>query len=312
MPGFANGVKGLWMWYGDTTAWLGALPGGYGGGMRRVHVIGATGRSGLALARALAARGVEVVPVVRDVARWGAAGLPFAARGADLGDGAALAAALGDASHVASAAHARHAPAILEAAPASARVVLMGSTRRFTQWPDEHGRGVIAGEAALMASGRDGVILHPTMIYGAEGEDNVRRLAALMRWLPVLPLPGGGRSLVQPIHQDDVTACLVAALGHAWRGPQAVVIAGPAPVRYADFVRAVAAAAGLAAPRIVAVPAWMLMAASPATLLPGLPRIRPAEIRRLLEDKAFPIEAMRDLLGVAPVGLQEGLARTFG
>jgi nucleoside-diphosphate-sugar epimerase len=170
---------------------------------------------------------------------------------------------------------------------------------------------VIAGEAALLGSGRAGVMLHPTMIYGAEGEDNVRRLAALMRRLPVLPLPGGGRNLVQPIHQDDVTSCLVAALERDWDGPRAVVVAGPAPVAYAGFVRAIAAAAGLRAPVILPVPAWMLMAASPLTRLPGLPRIRPAEIRRLLEDKAFPEAGTAALLGRAPLGLEEGLARTF-
>lgn len=278
----------------------------------RTHVIGATGRSGLALCRALAARGGDVVPVVRDLEKAAAAELAGARR-ADLGDGPALAAALADATHVASTAHARHAAAIIAAAPPAARLVLMGSTRRFTRWPDEHGRGVIAGETALLGSGRDAVMLHPTMIYGAEGEDNVRRLVALMRRVPVLPLPGGGRSLVQPIHQDDVTAFLAAALDHPWRGPQALVIAGPAPLRYADFVHAVAAAAGLAPPRIVAVPAWLLMTASPITLLPGLPRIRPAEIRRLLEDKAFPAAAdSAALLGVAPMPLADGLARTLG
>ena len=55
-----------------------------------------------------------------------------------------------------------------------------------------------------------------------------------------------------------------------------------------------------------------LLAASPLTRLPGLPRIRPAEIRRLLEDKAFPADAMRTVLGVVPVSLEAGLARTFG
>jgi uncharacterized protein YbjT (DUF2867 family) len=278
----------------------------------QVHVIGASGRSGLALCRALMARGVDVVPVVRDAGKFGASGLPFVPRQADLGDAATLAAALADATRIASAAHARHAGAIIAAAPAQARLVLMGSTRRFTRWPDEHGGGVIAGEAALLGSGRAGVILHPTMIYGAEGEDNVRRLAALMRRLPVLPLPGGGRNLVQPIHQDDVTACLVAALEHPWTGPAAVVIAGPEPVTYAAFLRAIARAAGLPSPRILPVPAWALMAASPLTRLPGLPRIRPAEIRRLLEDKAFPTDAMRTVLGVVPVSLEAGLARTFG
>ena len=276
-----------------------------------VHVIGASGRSGVVLGRALRADGVAVVPVVRDGKKWQAIGTGDAARLADLADPAVLRAALDGAERIVSCAHARHTAAILAAAPASARLVLLGSTRRFSRWPDEHGNGVRAGEAALLGSGRPGVMLHPTMIYGAQGEDNVQRLAALLRRLPVVPLPGGGRSLVQPIHQDDVTRCIRAALGIAWNGPHTLVIAGPSPLPYAGFVRAVAAAAGLAPPRVVAVPAWLLRAAAPLTALPGLPRIRGDEIRRLLENKSFSTEAMIATLNVRPIPLEEGLARSF-
>jgi nucleoside-diphosphate-sugar epimerase len=279
--------------------------------MPAVHVIGASGRSGAALCRALVAQGVGLVPVVRDAAKFRGQGLDAAARVADLADASALAAALGDAAVVVSCAHARHVPAILAAAPAAARLVLLGSTRRFSRWPDAHGAGVRAGEAAFLASGRSGVMLHPTMIYGAAGEDNVRRLAALLRRLPVVPLPGGGRALVQPIHQDDVTRCLLAAVARGWGGPRALVVAGPQALPYAAFVRAVAAAARLPPPRIVAVPAWALMALSPLTVLPLLPRVRFAEVRRLLEDKAFPIDAMVAELGVHPIALAQGLASTF-
>jgi nucleoside-diphosphate-sugar epimerase len=210
-----------------------------------------------------------------------------------------------------SCAHARHAPAILAAAPPAAKFVFLGSTRKFTRFPDAHGNGVLAGEAAFLASGRGGVMLHPTMIYGAQGEDNVQRLATLLRRLPAVPLPGGGGSRVQPIFQADVTASIRAALTRAWDGPHALVIAGPASVTYADFVRAVAQAAGLGTPRILPVPAAALIAGTWLTRLPGLPTIRPAEIRRLLEDKAFDITPMREVLGVAPVTLADGLARTF-
>ncbi len=278
---------------------------------QQVHVIGASGRSGVSLCRALRANGIAVVPVVRSAAKWRAVGTGEPALVADLADPAALRAALGDAVRVASCAHARYAHAILAAAPRPARLVLLGSTRRFTRWPDAHGTGVLEGEAALLASGRSGVMLHPTMIYGAQGEDNVQRLAAVLRRLPLVPLPGGGRALVQPIHQDDVTRCVCAALRIAWTGPHAIVIAGPTPLPYAGFVRAVAAAAGLRPPRVVPVPAWMLRAAAPLTALPGLPRIRGDEIRRLLEDKAFPIGEMIATLGVQPIPLNEGLARTF-
>jgi uncharacterized protein YbjT (DUF2867 family) len=278
----------------------------------QVHVIGAAGRSGAALCRALLETGRAVVPIVRDPARWAASGVASVPRLADLNDPVALRAALADATVVVSCAHARHAAKILAAAPADARFVLLGSTRRFTRWPDAHAAGVIMGEAAFLASGRRGVMLHPTMIYGAQGEDNVRRLAALLRRLPVVPLPGGGRALVQPIFQDDVTRAIIAAIDKPWTGPCTLIIAGPIPLPYADLVRAVAAAAGLPPPRIVPVPGRALVALAPLLrLVPGVPRIRRAEVRRLLEDKAFNIAPMRERLGIEPVPLEVGLARTF-
>jgi uncharacterized protein YbjT (DUF2867 family) len=278
-----------------------------------VHVVGASGRSGLALCRALAARGEAFVPVVRNPEKFRASGLPHAPVIADLADSAALRLALGDARFVVSCAHARHAPAIIAAAPAAERFVLLGSTRRFSRWPDDHGDGVLNGEIALLASRRPGVMLHPTMIYGAQGEDNVRRLAALLRRLPLVPLPGGGAALVQPIHQDDLTRCVLAALEVDWREPRTLVVAGPTPLPYAEFVRAVARAARLRRPRIVPMPAALLMAAAPLTAcLPFLPRIATAEIRRLLEDKAFPVGPMFATLGVRPMKLDQGLALTFG
>ena len=44
--------------------------------MDRIHVIGASGRSGAALCRSLLADAVPYVPVVRSAARWATTGLP--------------------------------------------------------------------------------------------------------------------------------------------------------------------------------------------------------------------------------------------
>ncbi len=277
-----------------------------------VYIIGASGRSGQALCRSLLADGVAVVPVVRNPDRWEATGLPGDMRIADLRSADALRAALQGATRIVSCAHARYAPAIIAASPPEATLVLLGSTRKFTRWPDAHGNGVRAGEAALMESGRNGVMLHPTMIYGAQGEDNVQRLAKLLRRLPVMPLPGGGRFLVQPIHQSDVIRCIRAALDRPGTGPDSLVIAGPEAVRYDDFVREVAAAAGLRKPWIIPFPLGLLIRAAGLTKhVTALPRVRPEEIRRLVEDKAFDIGPMRQMLGVEPISLAEGLALTF-
>ena len=160
----------------------------------QVHIIGASGRSGSALCRSLLAGGGTIVPVVRDAAKWAATGIEVPVRIADLTDQPRLRNALADATRIVSCAHARHAASVLAATPANAQFIFLGSTRKFTRWPDAHGNGVLAGEAAFLASGRSGVMLHPTMIYGAQGEDNVQRLAALLRRLPFVPLQIGRAS----------------------------------------------------------------------------------------------------------------------
>jgi hypothetical protein len=56
----------------------------------------------------------------------------------------------------------------------------------------------------------------------------------------------------------------------------------------------VAAASGTKQPRVFSVPAGLLIAvAGLLRTVPGLPNVEAAEIRRLLEDKAFDIGAMR-------------------
>jgi nucleoside-diphosphate-sugar epimerase len=264
------------------------------------------------LSRSLLTDGASLVPLVRDPKKWQAAGVAVAARVADLTDTARMRDALCDATCIVSCAHARHTAGVLAAAPSNARFVFLGSTRKFTRWPDSHGNGVLAGEAAFFATGLPGVMLHPTMIYGAQGEDNVQRLATLLRRLPIVPLPGGGKALVQPIHQDDVTRAIRAALDRTWRGPNTLVIAGPAPLPYADFVRAIALASGQRQPRVVALPtAGLMTMAGILRYIPLLPDVDPAEVRRLLEDKSFDVRPMIETLGFTPISLQEGLARTF-
>lgn len=280
-----------------------------------VHLIGATGRSGSAIARALKARGETVIPVVRRPEN-----LPdflrSASRTAHLEDIQTLRAALHDAERIVSTAHARHIPTILKASPGEASLIALGSTRKFTRWPDAHGNGVLAGENALLRSGRKGMILHPTMIYGAQGENNVQRLAALLRRLPLIPLPNGGRALVQPIYQDDVTDAVLAALTLAetgqLTGPEALVIAGPEATTYRGFIDAILRSAGLGRRVYLPVPGIILEFIAPiAAKIPGFPSIGRAEIRRLLEDKAFSIQPMQSRLGLSPLALQDGLDRLF-
>lgn len=276
----------------------------------RVAVIGAGSPLGRRLVTRLASRGVEVIATARSAESL--AGLPATARAVGVADQGALVAALADASRVVVCAHARFAPTVLAALPDRLeRIVLTGSARRFTRFPDAAAAQVIAAEAALARSGRPGVVIHPTMICGAGMENNVQRVAAYVRRFGVVPLPEGGRRLVQPIDIDDVAACLEAALYRQEAPGEPITVAGPAAVTYRDFVRAIARTIGRQV-RILPLPASLLMAAAVATrVVPGVPRIAVGEVRRLSEDKAFDIAAMRRRLAVEPRDLDATLRRTL-
>ena len=275
--------------------------------MPRIAVCGATGRTGRRLVKHLLSHGHDVVALGRNPVGLDRLDPKAERRVVDLEDAARLKAALADAELVVSCVPPRFVPALIAAAPAGLRrLVAMGSTRKFTRFGDALAAEVLAAEAALKASGLPHVVLHPTLIYGTGEDWTVQRILAYLRRIPVLPLPGGG-GLVQPIHVNDVVKALEAAILVAEPPADAIVIAGPTPMSYAAMVREVARARGLKA-LIVTIPlAPLLLLARASRVLPFLPSIEPAEIRRLREDKSFDISQMRERLGVAPMSFAEGI-----
>ena len=280
--------------------------------MANVTLLGATGRTGGRVLRRLAADGHFVRALGRDPARLAALKRAAETRQADLTEPEGLRQALADAEVIVSCAHARFTRALLAAAPASCtRMVLLGSTRALSRKPDPAGQQVRDAIVAFGESQRPGVMLLPSMIYGAQGENNVQRIARLLRWSPVIPLPNGGRALIQPVHVDDVAHAVAAAITQeAALGPP-IIVAGPRAVTYADFVRAIASASGRRV-AIASVPVKVLQGLAKLTrVLPGLPAIERDEVDRLLENKAYDIKALRERLDVAPRSLEEGLRETF-
>jgi len=273
----------------------------------RVTVLAATGRLGQALVRHLLAAGHEIVAVGRDPAKLALLPDAVTRRVADFDDRSALTAALADATYVVSCTNAVYAPAILAALPmpGPARLVLMGSTRRFSAIPDATARHVRAAEAMLARAPVPGVILLASLIYGAGGSV-VDGLAARLRRSRFLPLPGGGRALVQPIHIEDVAAALVAALVRDEAPGPPIVIAGPVPIHYGAMVRAIAR--GIGRPVVIlAVPGWIFQVAGRVLgLVPPLAGLGGA-LRRLVEDKSYDIGDMHRRLGISPRPFEVGI-----
>jgi nucleoside-diphosphate-sugar epimerase len=192
----------------------------------------------------------------------------------------------------------------------------MGSVRRYLAIPDRDGAEIAEGERLFQASGRPGVMLHASMIFGAPDDGNVSRVRGLLsRWprgVPiVLPLPDGGRRMVQPILIDDVAAAVVAAVERPASDGPPLVLAGPRPIAYREMIEQCAMALGRRA-RIVAVPLGVLVVIAAVAARCGIKLpLDAAELRRASEDKAFDIAPMIARLGVQPVDFPTGLARAM-
>lgn len=279
----------------------------------KVCVLGATGKTGRYLVERLCDEGHEVTAIGRDAERLGLVDGRAGRAVADLARPETVSGALRGGECVVSLAHARFTGTVLAALPECCkRVVLTGSTRRFTSLSDPAAEAVRTGEAAFLGSGRPGVMLHPSMIYGAPDDRNVNRilryLGAWPRWLPALvPLPGGGRSLVQPVLVDDVVAAFAAAVTRPEAPGEPIVVAGPEPMTYADMVRACARALGRRVIILPLPPALLAVGLRLAGALGLGPPVNVAELGRAGEDKVFDTGAMRRRLGVVPRPFEEGL-----
>lgn len=123
---------------------------------RHVTLVGATGKLGQHVARRLLARGVPVIPVVRRPERL-TPDLRGNARVFDLERPETIKPALQDARLFVSCVHGRHGADLIAALPREVeRVVLLGSTRIFTRFPDPNVVELQHSADALAQSGLSG------------------------------------------------------------------------------------------------------------------------------------------------------------
>ena len=82
------------------------------------------------------------------------------------------------------------------------------------------------GELAVQQAFPRATIVRPSAMLGP-GDALFGRLAEIVRWSPVLPLIGGGRTRLQPVYVDDVARAIVLLLGDAQTAGRTYELAGP-------------------------------------------------------------------------------------
>jgi len=89
-----------------------------------------------------------------------------------------------------------------------ARLIHVSAIGADPKSESEYARTKAAGEKTALA--HNAVVFRPSIVFGPE-DDFFNRFASLARFLPALPLIGGGNTLFQPVFVGDVAAAILAA-----------------------------------------------------------------------------------------------------
>lgn len=193
------------------------------------------------------------------------------------------------------------AAALAGAAFSCGRLVVFSSNNVAADAEAPSYRALAAAEAAVRARFADAAIVRPTLIYGDPRLPTLTRLMRLARAWPVMPLPGSGRALAQPVFHEDLGE-LAAGLAAAEAPGGVFAAGGPDIVTTRDLYAAVADAAG-AHPLIVPIPRFALAPAVALGLISSEQAARADKDRiAIAQDPLLPHLAPR-------TRLREGLVR---
>jgi nucleoside-diphosphate-sugar epimerase len=121
-----------------------------------------------------------------------------------------------------------------------------------------YGRTKYAAEQALLSiDGIHIVIVRPGLVVGPGSTGLYHRLSRMVESMPVLPLLGGGRSIVQPIHVDDLCAAILKCDQSSSELHKSVLNLGhPRGVPLAEFLQAIAVARLGRRKMTLSIPLW--------------------------------------------------------
>ena len=270
-----------------------------------ITIIGASSGPGRLLYEELLNDGIPVIGIARNPR-----GIPRSSTAQfvqlDAGDTTALAKLLNDNTLLVHCSRPEILTSLLALNPTISRLIALGSTRIYTRFPDDKCARLAAMSHAISMGDIPATLLHPTMIYGAPGLNNIERVVRIAKMSPIIPLPDNGSSLIQPVLASDVVKAIRACIDNPSSIGRTIAVTGKAATTYRRFIELCIESAGEKC-RVVSMPYALLSILAPIThLIPGVPVITQDEIRRLLENKDFSTEGMNDL-GIEPTALDVGL-----
>jgi len=204
--------------------------------------------------------------------------------------------------------HAEGAENVARAAAAQgARMIHVSALGAAESSPSLYAQAKAQGERAVLAASPRATIFRPSVMFGPE-DDFFNRFGSMARFLPALPLIGGGETKFQPAFVGDVAEAIARAVEGQAKDGTIYELGGPEVRTFRQLMEYVLATIER---RRLLVPLPFPLAKLQAQFLQFLPKppLTPDQVELLRSDNVVSGRAIREGrtmqdLGIAPTGME--------
>ena len=159
------------------------------------------------------------------------------------------------------------------------------------------------GEKRVREAFPAATIMRPSLLFGPE-DQFFNRFAEMARFLPALPLIGGGRTLFQPVFVSDVAAAIVTALDDPHAQAKTYELGGPTVYSFKQLMEIMLGVIDRKR-LLVPLPFWLAFLKSIFLQLMPKPLLTPDQVRLLRHDNVVSPTAhtLKDL-GITPTTVE--------
>ncbi len=162
-----------------------------------------------------------------------------------------------------------------------------------------------AADNVLRQTRLDWFILCPSLVYGVGGKSMA--LFQRLSNLPLIPLIGNGKQMIQPVHISDVIATVMRCLETDVKTRQIINVVGDRPINYRDWLIALRSHAGksIRKPRFIKLPFPLMLKLSLLGKLTHHPFFNPENLRMLQQNNMADSSKLRAFLGRKPLSVSQ-------
>jgi len=200
------------------------------------------------------------------------------------------------------------------------RFIYMSAIGSSGNAPAEYSRTKYQAERIVIGSKLPYTIFRPSLIIGADGEFVAQMKDLIVHGglpvplpFPVIPVPGSGFNLFQPIWVDDLVECVVKSLGMGQTINQIYEVGGATQLSFNELIKGLARKLGAAKKPLLHAPIPVLYAAATVMekILPKPPVTRD-QLKNLGKDNITTELSVKEVFGIEPLSFDQMLTNIYG